>query len=181
MQTAMDLLEHIRRMADYNQTLNRKVYAACEQLSAQQLNADRGAFFHSILGTLNHLVVADIVWLKRFASHPLDFSSLEPLRPLDRPRSLDQILYADFVALQQQRVWLDGVIVTWVGDLRSADLETVLDYCNMKDVPARRRLGDLLCHFFNHQTHHRGQVTTLLSQEGLDVGVTDLLDLIPQV
>ncbi len=177
----MDLLGHIQRMADYNQTLNRKVYAACEQLSAEQLNGDRRAFFHSIQGTLNHLLVADIVWLKRFASHPLNFPALEPLRSLERPRSLDQMLYSDFGVLQQQRVWLDEVICGWVGELRSADLDAVLEYCNMKDIPARRRLGDLLCHFFNHQTHHRGQVTTLLSQEGRDIGVTDLLDLIPQV
>ena len=86
----------------------------------------------------------------------------------------------------KDRIWkelsreVDDLICNWVEGLQSADLEIILEYCNMKNVSARRLLGDLLCHFFNHQTHHRGQVTTLLAQEGLDVGVTDLLNWIAQ-
>lgn len=63
----------------------------------------------------------------------------------------------------------------WCGDLGDGDLDYVLSYRNSKGVASRRRFGSLLTHFFNHQTHHRGQVTTLLSQAGVDVGVTDLL------
>jgi uncharacterized damage-inducible protein DinB len=73
------------------------------------------------------------------------------------------------------------VICDWVEGLGPDDLDLVVDYQDMQGVPARRQLGSLLCHFFNHQTHHRGQVTTLLSQAGLDVGVTDLLNILPQI
>ncbi len=174
----MDLLVHVQRMAIYNRDLNRQVYGVCGELSGEQLGRDRGAFFHSILGTLNHILVGDIVWLKRFS---MGTAGLERLDSVEQPRSLDAILYGEFCELQAHRVWLDDLICDWVGELGSADLKIVLDYCNMKGVGARRSLGDLLCHFFNHQTHHRGQVTTLLSQEGLDVGVTDLLNWIAQV
>jgi uncharacterized damage-inducible protein DinB len=177
----MNLLVHVQLMATYNQEMNQKVYAVCGGLSQTQLEADRGAFFHSVIGTLNHLMVADVVWLKRFAEHPAAFEALTIVRSMERPRSLDQILYTDFDALRQARQDLDQVILDWVNGLQAPDLDLVLDYQNMKGVPARRSLGLLLCHLFNHQTHHRGQVTTLLAQESLDVGVTDLLDWIPQV
>jgi uncharacterized damage-inducible protein DinB len=177
----MNLLLHMRWMAQYNQGMNIPVYDCAAQLDAIELARDRGAFFGSILGTLNHLVVADIVWLKRFATHPAQFAALEPLRSLPQPEALSQIMETDFGLLRSRRAVLDRAIVDWVTDLGEADLDLVLDYQNMQGVPARRQLGALLCHFFNHQTHHRGQLTTLLSQAGLDVGVTDLLNILPQV
>jgi uncharacterized damage-inducible protein DinB len=177
----MDLLVHVQWMARYNQGLNTQVYDCAARLDAIELARDRGAFFGSILGTLNHLVVGDVVWLKRFAAHPVNFAALEPVRSMAQPAALNQVVETDFGALRSQREVLDRAIVDWVAGLTAADLNLVLDYGNMKGVPARRQLGALLCHFFNHQTHHRGQVTTLLSQTGLDVGVTDLLNILPQV
>jgi uncharacterized damage-inducible protein DinB len=177
----MDLLLHMRWMAEYNQNLNERVYATAAGLSAEQLSCDRAAFFGSILGTLNHLVVGDIVWLKRFAAHPVNFALLEPVRSMLPPVSLSQILQTNFGVLRAQRQALDWVICDWVEGLGPDDLDLVVDYQDMQGVPARRQLGSLLCHFFNHQTHHRGQVTTLLSQAGLDVGVTDLLNILPQI
>lgn len=74
---------------------------------------------------------------------------------------------------------LDGIIKGWAASVTQADLDHVLQYASMKGVVSRKRFGDLLLHFFNHQTHHRGQATTLLTQAGQDVGTTDLLLLIP--
>jgi uncharacterized damage-inducible protein DinB len=178
---AMDLLVHVQWMGRYNQGMNAQVYDCAAQLDTIELGRDRSAFFGSILGTLNHLVVADVVWLKRFAAHPVNFAALEPVRSMPQPEALSQIVATDFGVLRSRRERLDRAIVDWAEGLTAADLDLVLDYRNMKGVPARRQLGSLLCHFFNHQTHHRGQVTTLLSQVGLDVGVTDLLEILPQV
>ena len=83
------------------------------------------------------------------------------------------------MALRSQREWLDALIVDWVATLTAADLDLALDYKTMKGVAGHRRFASLLLHFFNHQTHHRGQITTLLSQAGVEVGVTDLLVRIP--
>jgi len=175
----MDATAHVALMAAYNEWMNAKLYAAAATLPAAELAAERGAFFGSILGTLNHLVVGDTVWLKRFAEHPSRHAALEPVRRLERPRALDQVLFTDFGELSAHRRMLDGAIVRWAAELTNADLEQVLRYASMKGVVSHKRLFDLVMHLFNHQTHHRGQATTLLSQAGVDVGVTDLLMLIP--
>ena len=175
----MSLVTHVRLMAAYNEWMNAKVYAAAATLPDAALAADRNAFFGSILGTLNHLVVGDTIWLKRFASHPADYPALAPIRALPAPASLDQLLFTDIRSLFAHRTRLDRVIVEWAGSIAESDLDHVLHYKNTKGVAADRHFFSLLMHFFNHQTHHRGQVTTLLSQAGVDVGATDLLALIP--
>jgi uncharacterized damage-inducible protein DinB len=140
---------------------------------------DRKAFFGSIFGTLNHLVAGDTNWLKRFAAHPAAHKALEPMRSMAAPSSLSTLLYDDLAGLAAQRQLLDGVIEQWLAELAEADLAHVLRYTNMRGDPFERRTSALLMHFFNHQTHHRGQASTLLFQAGQDIGVTDLLMLIP--
>ncbi len=82
-------------MASYNQWMNDKLYAVASDLPADALTAGRGAFFGSIVGTLNHIVVADTLWLKWFAAHSSPFASLDAIRALDSPAALDQILFTD--------------------------------------------------------------------------------------
>ena len=166
--------EYMRQMADYNRWMNEKVYAAASRLPAQELAAERGAFFGSVMGTLNHLMVADLIWLKRFTRLPAATTALEGLRGIETPTALDQPLYTDFARLRERRVWLDGVIVAWANALQAEHLEQVLEYTNTRGQLFRKRFAGVAMHFFNHQTHHRGQVTTLLSQAGVDVGETDL-------
>lgn len=175
----MSLCEHFTLMAEYNQWMNEKVYTAAGHLSSQELAKDRGAFFGSILGTLNHLVMADLVWLRRFKSYAPHRARLEAIEQWPAPLALAQVLYPHLPALQAVREPLDQLIRDWAGDLRDGDMDVELDYQNMQGIVARRRYSSLIQHVFNHQTHHRGQVTTLLTQEGQDVGVTDLLVLIP--
>lgn len=176
----LTMKDHLQLLATYNQWMNRKLYEAAGCLGPDELAGDRGAFFGSILGTLNHLVVADRIWLKRFATVPAFADALRPVSALPDPDSLDQILFERFEALRDHRQWLDRLILEWIDGLDEIDLQQVLVYNNMKGVPSRRRVSLVLLHFFNHQTHHRGQTTTLLSQVGEDVGITDLLMLIPE-
>jgi uncharacterized damage-inducible protein DinB len=170
---------HAVMMAAYNEWMNEKLYAAAGKLTAAELAADRKAFFGSIIGTLNHIVVGDTIWLKRFAAHPSRPAALDPIRALRAPASLDALLFTDLAALREHRSMLDGAIKAWAAVLTEADLLHVLHYANTKGIAAQKRLGGLVVHFFNHQTHHRGQASTLLYQAGQDVGVTDLLALIP--
>jgi len=173
------LLSHFLLMADYNLWMNARLYDSAAQLSAAELERDRGAFFGSILGTLNHLVVTDIIWLQRFGAHPSNHRSLEPVRAMPTPQSLRATLRSDLTSLRALRVELDEIIGRWVRELSADDLAQTLEYRNTKGIVFNRRFGLLLQHLFNHQTHHRGQTTTLLFQAGVDVGVTDLLTLIP--
>jgi uncharacterized damage-inducible protein DinB len=171
---------YVRKMAEYNAWMNAKVYEAAGKLSPAELVQDRGAFFGSILGTLNHLVVADTIWLKRFAAHPARFAALEPVLALPLPERLDTILFTDLAAMTVHRVWLDGVITAFADAMTETGLASTLHYTNTKGTPFARPLSGVLMHFFNHQTHHRGQVSTLLTQAGVDIGVTDLLALLPE-
>lgn len=157
---------HIQTMARYNRWMNRKIYACCASLPEAERLRDRGAFFKSIHGTLNHLLLADRVWMGRFTAQPFAV------------RSLDQVLYADFAELRRERVAEDERIVDWISALTEHDVDRELVYTSLvHPQPRRYPLQLALAHFFNHQTHHRGQITTLLSQSGVDVGVTDLIAL----
>ncbi len=166
-------------MASYNTWMNAKVYEAAGQLSTDELSADKGAFFGSVLGTLNHLLVADRIWLQRFAAHMPADEALAPVRRLRRPQALNERLFADFAQMRENREMLDGVIEQWVGGLTDSSLGETFCYATLKGDRFCKRFASVLLHFFNHQTHHRGQVTTLLSQFGKDVGVTDLLVRVP--
>ncbi len=176
--TQVNRTEHIALMANYNQWMNRKLYDAALTLTDAELAMDRQAFFGSILGTLNHLVLGDTVWLKRFAQHPAGFSALVPMQAVATPADLKHLAFADIRQLAAHRTWLDQLIVDWSHTVQETDLDHRLHYSNMRGVTADKDFFSLLVHFFNHQTHHRGQATTLLTQAGLDVGTTDLLALI---
>lgn len=99
----MGFCRHIVLMAEYNEWMNDKLYAAAACLSAEALAQDRGAYFGSVLGTLNHLVAADTVWLQRFAQHPSSPAVLGTVADWPQPASLDHRLFEDFAALREHR------------------------------------------------------------------------------
>jgi uncharacterized damage-inducible protein DinB len=160
----MNALEQLRAMARYNRWTNERLYASCGRLTDAERKEDRGAFFKSIHGTLNHLLLADRLWMGRFTERPF------------RATSLDQELYSDFSQLSAERAKTDAQIERWAASLDDRALDGELAYTSMVN-PAPRTIAMRLAvaHFFNHQTHHRGQLTTLLSQRGIDPGVTDLM------
>ncbi|KRG68295.1 DinB family protein [Pseudoxanthomonas dokdonensis] len=177
----MDFQQHFALLARYNQWMNQKLLEVSASLPAEALSAERGAFFGSILGTFNHLLVADTLWLKRLGASPDHATALQPLDAIPLPARLDQQLFADLAGLAERRQWLDAIIIAWVDGLRGHDLQDGwLVYHDTRGQPHRKSLAGVLAHLFNHQTHHRGQITTLLSQAGADVGVTDLAMLVPE-
>lgn len=156
-------------MATYNRWMNDRLYECCAAIPDAERKRDAGAFFKSIHGTLNHLLLADRVWMGRFVGQPFAV------------KSLAQELYADFAELRAARVKTDSAISDWVAALTPADLAGDLSYISLVNpAPRRYPLWFALTQFFNHQTHHRGQLTTLLFQRGIDPGVTDLIAL-PQM
>jgi uncharacterized damage-inducible protein DinB len=155
--------EHCQTFAAYNTWMNEKVYACAGQLSDEERKRDRGAFFRSIHSTLNHLVWADRLWLARFTAHKVE------------PAPIGVDLYADFDHLRLARVEMDAEISNWAMTLRPNALGGPLTWFSgvaQKDMT--RPLWLCVLQLFNHQTHHRGQVTTLLKQAGVDPGITDL-------
>jgi uncharacterized damage-inducible protein DinB len=175
----MLLKDHVYLMADYNQWMNQKIYEAAGTLAEPLLHENKGAFFGSIFATLNHIVVADTLWLQRFAKALPAHQALIPIAELPPPAALDTPVCETFMQLKVRRQLLDESLSELAEELTDAELSQAINFKNTKGVEASKNLFSLLMHVFNHQTHHRGQVTTLLSQSGVDVGITDLAFIIP--
>ena len=172
-------LDNYRFLARYNRWMNQRLYAACEMLPDEQRKADQGAFFKSIHHTLTHLVLADKMWLTRFAKQGVEFAVLTPwLLVVPEVSDYTSNLYPDWADLKQTRDALDAVMEQWLANMPAEFLSSTMRYANTKGVQREHPVWQALTHFFNHQTHHRGQVTTLLTQQGMDVGLTDLIALV---
>lgn len=166
-------------MAEYNRWMNSRLYEAAANLTETQLFEDRRAFFGSLFDTLNHIVVADLIWLHRFARKDGLLEIGRVLQDLPSPTSLREPVAESFKDLQAMRGKVDEVISNLASRTTEQLLSGKLHYSNTLGQSQAKNLGLLLLHFFNHQTHHRGQATTLLFQAGVDIGVTDLNALIP--
>jgi uncharacterized damage-inducible protein DinB len=171
--------DNLRFLAHYNRWFNQRLYAACEGLSDVERRRDRGAFFGSIHATLNHIVWGDRMWLGRFAAQGTQFESLsDDVLHLPENALHGTIVHDDWRELCSQRDALDAAIEAWANDMPPDYPSRVMRYRNTRGVEREHPMWKALTHFFNHQTHHRGQVTTLLAQAGVDPGVTDLIALV---
>ncbi len=152
-------------MALYNQWANGRLYAAAGQIGHETLAEDRGAFFGSLLGTLNHLLVTDRLWMAR----------LEGESP--RGTRLDEVLHHRFDDLLAARRAQDQKLIDYVHALSEERLAAPLNYATSSGAPQSQPLHHVLAHLFNHQTHHRGQAHHLI---GLTLGreATPVLDLL---
>ena len=177
----MSFLANLQLMSQYNQWMNKKIYQAALNLNDEEIKRDRGCFFGSIFGTLSHIYVADIIWLRRFALHSRQYQNLERVPELESYTDLRAIVTERLENLFVLRQELDRIIINWCREIEPVDLEQIFQYTDTKNNPYRKNFGQLVQHFFNHQTHHRGQVSTLFSQQEIDIGVTDLLKIIPDV
>jgi uncharacterized damage-inducible protein DinB len=173
-----DAIDNYRFLAQYNRWFNQRLYDACESLPDEERRRDRAAFFGSIHNTLNHIVWGDQLWLQRFAHSGTPFPSLAG-DLLDVPASAvhGTVLFEDWAALRAKRERLDAAIEAWMAEMPMEFPASVMRYANTKGVAREHPAWKALTHFFNHQTHHRGQVTTLLMQAGVDPGTTDLIAL----
>ena len=155
--------QYCQTMAAYNGWMNRKLYEAAAQLTDGQRKEDRGAFFGSIHRTLNHILWGDRLWLGRFNGKSYETG----------PIGVD--LYEDFGELRAQRRAHDDDIGDWAARVMEAALAGPLTwYSGVAQRELTRPRWLCVMQMFNHQTHHRGQVTTLLMQAGIDPGATDL-------
>jgi uncharacterized damage-inducible protein DinB len=165
-------------MATYNGWMNQRLYQAAATLPDAEIFADRGAFFASLFDTMSHIAVGDLIWLHRFAHLPGLSELATTLADLPNPSSLRERVAHTLPELSALRTRLDAIIIDMANRLTEQQLSQTLDYENTLGQKQAKNFGLLLQHFFNHQTHHRGQATTLLFQAGVDIGVTDLNALI---
>jgi uncharacterized damage-inducible protein DinB len=148
--------------ARYNRLANERLYEACGALPDGEYRRDLGAFFGSVNGTLNHLLLGDTIWMTRLEGGTYPSTNL------------DTILHETFDALRKARATMDQRIERFFRDLPPGFERRSVRYVNNAGVDSEDPLNVILPHFFNHQTHHRAQVHTLLSQLGRDPPVLDL-------
>lgn len=157
-----ELIEHFQMMARYNRLANERLYVSCARLPDAARKLPRKAFFASIHGTLNHLLVGDRIWMTRFEGGAAPSTGL------------DAILYDDFTELCAARAAEDARIERCAAGLDAKFLERAVPYINNEAKEYSDPVRVLLAHFFNHQTHHRGQIHNMLSQAGTGTPVLDL-------
>ena len=158
----MTFLDHFRLMAHYNHLANQRLYDTCALLPEAELKRTRPAFFKSIHGTLNHILLGDRIWLARFEGGTAPSTGL------------DAILYDDFRELRAAREAEDARIEAFADGLTEAALAGSIRYLNNQGRTFDDPVPMLLAHLFNHQTHHRGQVHDMLTQTDVPPPVLDL-------
>lgn len=160
----MSLHEHCRMMAGYNAWANATLYAACAKVSDADYKADQGAFFRSLHGVLNHILLTDRIWGARFNGRTAP------------SWTLDTILFDDFGALRVAREVEDGKLVDFVARLDEEQLAADFRWTRKADgMQVAQPLWAALAHLFNHQTHHRGQAHDVLSRLGHEAPSLDLV------
>lgn len=143
---------HFEMLARYNAWANRKLYAACSELSEEERRRDLGAFFRSLHGTLNHMLVADVIWTARFRGAP------------NPPWTLDHEAHAVFDELRAARESMDEDIERLCAEFTHEAMASDFTYRNTSGKEFTQPLTEALTHFFNHQTHHRGQCHAMLTR-----------------
>jgi uncharacterized damage-inducible protein DinB len=162
--------EFARTMAAYNAEMNRRLYAAASRLSDEERRLPRGAFWGSIHATFNHILWGDQSWMSRFDDWP------KPAGGIKQSGALAE----DFAELIALRFDADRRIADWAGRLDQAWLDGELSwFSHAAGREVRRARGFLVAHFFNHQTHHRGQAHAMLTAAGQQTGDTDLFLVVP--
>ncbi len=159
----MNFPDNFAKLAQYNQWINGVLYDCAARLSDEARKRDIGAFFKSLHGTMNHLLLGDKIWLGRFVGEPFTATSLR------------HELHSEFAALRAERCAHDLRILAWAGKLDPAWLSGRFEYRRVNGAVVAADALMIVTHFFNHQAHHRGQMTTILMQLGVDPGDVDLI------
>lgn len=163
--TGMITPDYCQTMARYNAWQNAQMYEAMQGLDHDALWQERGAFFGSVLGTANHLLWGDRMWMARFNGGS----------PPDQKLPESATLTPTLDAWWAERLRMDRRMVLWAGNLRSIDLIGEMRwYSGAKGGEVSAPVGHLVAHMFNHQTHHRGQIHAMLTAAGQGAPVSDL-------
>ena len=160
-------MKNLLVMANYNTWVNAQIFEVCRKISDNQYRKDLGAFFGSIHNTLNHILLVDILYLGRLKGEANDHI-----------HSLKQVLYDDLDSLADARVEVDSKLTEYVQALNQNDLKTQVRYTRMSGEVCEENMEDILLTLFNHQTHHRGQVHTMLTQSGIEKSEMPDIDLV---
>jgi uncharacterized damage-inducible protein DinB len=157
------LVTHFQTMARYNTGANKRLYAACAQLSDADYRRERTGAFRSVHLTLNHILLGDRLWMARFTD-----PEIQTTPPLHTE------LYHDFSSLRAARESEDARIQEFMDALGEGFLQREVTYVNNAGRPCADPAPLILAHVFNHQTHHRAQIQMMLSGTPIDPPSLDM-------
>jgi uncharacterized damage-inducible protein DinB len=158
----MDLTGHFQMLAHYNRVANERLYSKCAELSDAEYRRQRQGSFGSIHGLLNHVLLGDGIWMARFEGRG---QATPPL---------NTILFENFPSLRDARTEQDARIEKFFAELSASFFEQRLSYRNNQGKDYTESASVACSHFFNHQTHHRGQIHVMLSQTSVTPPSLDL-------
>jgi uncharacterized damage-inducible protein DinB len=170
----LSLSKNFRMMSRYNQRINTQLMNSCLALSNDLLEKDTHSFFPNIISYWNHILFGDLILIGRLALNEIGKLSTQDLSVFPTPKTPQDIYYnrlSDIAVLREQ---VDALIVQYCTNLTEEDCEKFITYTTTDGVYITKAVADVTQHIFNHQTHHRGQLTCVLSQFGVDYGCMDL-------
>ena len=170
----MSLVSNFQMMAEYNKRINKQLIDCCQSLSNDELVKETHSFFPNIIAYWNHILFGDMILLGRLAKNEISSLTSNDFIELPTPKSPRDIYHENFSDIIVLRNKVDGLISQYCQDLTDAQCQQMITYQTTENVTITKKVADVTQHIFNHQTHHRGQLTCILSQLGIDYGCMDL-------
>lgn len=171
---SLSLIENFQMMAKYNERINQQLLRCCQLLSNKGLTKESHSFFPNIISYWNHILFGDLIMLRRLAANEVASLSLADFTELPTPKSPRDIYHNNFSDIIELRNKLDALINQYCQSLTEKDCDRFISYQTTEGESITKKVADITQHMFNHQTHHRGQLTCILSQFGVDYGCMDL-------
>ncbi|AIW14406.1 DinB family protein [Vibrio tubiashii] len=176
----MDLSANFRMLALYNQRMNQQLLSVCEQLSSQQLNQETHSFFPSVMAHWNHILFGDLIMLQRLITNQIHQLTPQQVNALPIAKAVDDTFVTSIEELKALRSLVDQIYIDMTKGFNAETCAKTVVYITTEGGEMRRNVGEFCQHIFNHQTHHRGQLTAILAQLGWDFGCTDLPVIVPE-
>ncbi len=176
----MDLSSNFRMLAHYNQRMNNQLLSACQQLTDEQLHQNTNAFFPSVMAHWNHILFGDLIMLRRLIANNIVEVDAEVLQQLPVAKKINDTFVTTMDELSALRGLVDTVYIEITQAFTSSTCGEIVKYTTTAGQLIERNVGEFCQHIFNHQTHHRGQLTCILSQFNVDFGCTDLPIVVPE-
>jgi len=176
----LSLVNNFQMLATYNQRINQQLLMCCQGLSEEELTQETHSFFPNIISYFNHILFGDLLMLRRLAANNIALLSLTNFDHIPEPKSPTDIYHQNIADITKLRVQVDAIITEFCCNLTDAECATFITYQTTEEENINKKVADITQHLFNHQTHHRGQLTCVLSQLGVDYACMDLPVIVPE-
>lgn len=167
--------EILKLQSEYNEITNREMIAIIKNLDGSLINKDFGLYYKSIIGTLNHILYADIIWIKRFFSFCPEIENEIQKLPEMKKNDYKEIQWQNINDFEQARYNTDAIIIDIFKKINEDKYQKKFKYKNFKGEFQTKTAWKAFIHMFNHQTHHRGQISAILDQLNVENDYSNLI------